>query len=67
MEQPVLQAISPPVKRKLTRLAGRMNAFFARSNPIVLISNMDASAQVMINDTATERSRSPAFAVDPVN
>jgi hypothetical protein len=27
------------------------NTFFARSNPIVLTSDMDASVQVMINDT----------------
>lgn len=39
------------MKQKLTRLAGRTNTFFARSNPIVLTSDMDASVRVMIDDT----------------
>jgi hypothetical protein len=43
MEQPVSSGYDPPVKQKLTRLAGRTKTLFARSNPIVLTSPMDAS------------------------
>jgi hypothetical protein len=43
MEQPVSSGYNPPVKQKLTRLAGRTNTLFARSTPIVLTSPMDAS------------------------
>jgi hypothetical protein len=40
MEQPVSSGYIPPVKQKLTRLAGRTKTFFAISRPMVAISGM---------------------------